>query len=218
MKLLEKISTKLLGNELVKTDDYKAQKQEMMKNLSSGLKVFKMPFFGRYMDDYDGELNWFTIKGYKLFKIPRCFTFKPWKYNYLEYEYRLGEFVIRHLPSAEGVRWGQKIKIVTRTPVTNTTNPQYYWTSLIEFMDGRGAHKGDLRKTIFKLGKSSMGVQFNDYDPHVFNITGDDYQELPSFGNSMYFVVDRTYINPAYYAEYDRAVKDYNKDESPLMI
>ena len=218
MKLLEWISNRMLGKELFKTNDYEAQKEEMIKSMSEGFKVFRKPYFARYMDDYDGELNWFTIKGVKLFKIPRCFTFKDWQIKTLSYQFRLGEVIINHLPSAEAVRWGQKIKITTRTPITNTTNPQYYWTSLIEFVDGQGAHRKSLGKTIEKLGKSSMGVQFDDYNPHVFELMGDDRMDMPSFGNSMYFVVDKSYINPAYYKEYDWAVKRYNDNESPLMI
>ena len=217
-KLLEKISTRMLGRELYKTNDNEAQKEEMIKCMSAGFKVFRKPYFSRYMEDYNGELNWFTIRGVKLFKIPRCFTFKPWDIKHLEYEFRLGELIIRRLPTAEVVRWGQRIKYSTRTPVTNTTNPQYYWSSLIEFVDGRGAHRMNLGKTIEKLGKSSMGVQFDEYNPHVFELMGDDRTAMPSFGNSMYFVVDKSYINPEYWKEYDFAAKRYNDNESPMMI
>ena len=63
-----------------------------------------------------------------------------------------------------------------------------------------------------------MGVQFDSYDPHVFTVTGDDKMELPEFGNSMYFVVDKSYVNPEYHDDYDTATKRYNSQESPLMI
>ena len=218
MKIFEYISNKLLGKELAKTNDYEAQKERMIKPLAKAFKVFKKPCFSRYMEDYKGEPQYFTIKGKKLFKIPLCLTCTDWKYTDISYEYRFGEFIIKHLPKAEAVRWGQVIKITTKTQVTNTTNPQNYWLSLLEFTDGHGAHKGNLGKTVEKLGKASMGVQFNDYNPHVFELTGDDMMEMPSFGNSMYFVVDKSYINPAYYKEYDWAVKRFNENESPMMI
>jgi hypothetical protein len=63
-----------------------------------------------------------------------------------------------------------------------------------------------------------MGVQFNEYNPHEFEMVGDDRMEMPSFGNSMYFVVDKSYINPTYWKDYDLYTKRYNQNESPLMI
>ena len=217
-RLLEKISEYFLGRELFNTDDYSAQKEQMIKQFTGSFKVFRKPYFARYMDDYKGEPKYFTIKGVKLFRIPNCFVCTDWKITTISYEYRFGEFFIRHLPKAEAVRWGQVIKITTKTPVTNTTNPQYYWTSLLEYTYGHGAHKGNLRLTIEKLGKSSMGIQFNEYNPHEFEMVGDDRMEMPSFGNSMYFVVDKSYINPTYWKDYDLYTKQYNQNESPLMI
>lgn len=217
-RLLEEISKRLLGQELVKTDDYAAQKERMIKPFTESFKVFRKPYFASYMEDYNGEPKYVTFKGIKLFKIPLCFTCTDWKYTDIAYQYRLGEFTIKHLPKAEAVRWGQVIKITTKTPVTNTTSPQYYWQSLLEFTYGQGAHKGSLRKTIEKLGKSSMGVQFDDYNPHEFEMMGDDYTDMPSFGNSMYFIVDKSYIRPDHWDEYDWATKQYNQNESPMMI
>lgn len=217
-KILHKISDKLLGQELYKTDSYRAQQEQMVEEFTNSFKVFRKPYFSRYMEDYKGEPKYFTIKGHKLFKIPLCLTCTDWKITKISYEYRLGEIVIHHLPRAEAVRWGQVIKITTKTPVTNTTNPQYYWQSLLEFTFGQGAHKGSLRKTIEKLGKSSMGVQFDDYNPHIYELSGDDYMNMPSFGNSMYFVVDKSYIKPDHWKEYDFATESYNKNESPMMI
>ena len=63
-----------------------------------------------------------------------------------------------------------------------------------------------------------MGVQFDEYNPHVFELIGDDMMAMPSFGNSMYFVVDRNYINTAHLHEYDFAVERIKKNESPMLI
>jgi len=217
-KILQKLSNRLLGRELYKTDSYKAQQEEMVEQFTESFKVFVKPCFARYMEDYKGEPKYVTFKGHKLFKIPLCLTCTDWKITKVSYEYRLGEIIIHNLPKAEAVRWGQHIRITTRTQVTNTTCPENYWQSLLEYTYGQGAHRGSLRKTIEKLGKSSMGVQFDDYNPHVFELAGDDYRSMPSFGNSMYFVVDKSYIKPNHWKDYDMYTKSYDENESPLMI
>ena len=218
MKLFERISNKLFQRECRKTNHFEVQKERMIKPLAGAFKVFRKPGFALYSEDYKGEPKYFTVKGVKLFKIPNCFVCTEWKYTDISYDYRYGEFNIRHLPSAEAVRWGQHLKLTTKIPVTNTTNPLNYWTSVLEFFDGRGAHKGNLGKTIEKLGTASMGVQFDEYNPHVFELIGDDMMAMPSFGNSMYFVVDRNYINTAHLHEYDFAVERIKKNESPMLI
>lgn len=216
MKILKRISRWLFNKELTKIPEFEPQKAEMLKNLSGAFKVFKKPYFDVSMEDYNGAANYFTIKGCKLFKIPLCFTNKPWKINGLVYYRQLGEFHIKGLPHAEAVIWGKKVTINTSIPKTNTTNPLNYWQSVLEFQEGYG--NKNLRQTIERMGRASMGIQFDDYNPHVLEICGDDRMMLPSFGNSMYFVLDRSYVNPEYYEDYDWAVKLIKENESPMMI
>ena len=218
MGYFSELAEKRFVDEYIKSFEFRHQKFLMVESIKKAFEVFRMPFFDVHIEEYEGEPEYFTLFGYKLFKKPHFLVKKDWKITSIKYEYRAGEFHINHLPHAECVMFGKKVTIKTTNPLTNTTSPENYWTSVLEYLDGRGAHRGSLRKTVLKLGKASMGVQFDSYDPHVFTVTGDDKMELPVFGNSMYFIVDRSYINPDHYDEYDMAVKYYNDNESPLMI
>ena len=196
MKLLNKIVDYKFAKERAKTGDFSAQKAKMIDSISGAFKVFRKPFFEVNVTDYTGEPEYFTIFGFKIAKKPVFMINKPCKYTRLRYTYYYGEFHIHTLPVAECVMYGKQIRIHTENPLTNTTSPENYWMSLLEFYDGHGAHKGSLRRTIEKMGMASMGVQFDSYDPHVYELKGDDYAELPEFGNSMYYVLDKSYVNP----------------------
>lgn len=218
MKLLTKLADWKFAQERAKTGDFSAQKEKMVEPIAGAFKVFRKPFFEVTVTDYTGEPDYFYLFGYKVAKKPAFLTKRPWKYTRLKYVYYYGEFHIHTLPIAECVMYGKHVRIHTENPLTNTTSPENYWMSLLEFFDGHGAHKGNLRKTIEKMGMASMGVQFDAYDPHVYEVKGDDFAQLPEFGNSMYYVLDKSYINPEYHAEYDRAIAWLKEYESPLMV
>lgn len=206
MKLFDLIAEFRFDNEREKTFEFWAQKQKMVDSISGAFKVFRKPYFVCYIEDYDGPAEYVTLFGKKLFKKPVFLIKHKWEYKKLSYRYVLGEFHITSYPSATCVMYGRKVTILTLNPkAVNETNRENYWMSIIEYLDGHGSHKGSLSKTIEKLGKESRGVPFGDF-------------ESSTSGNSMYFIVDRNYINPECYDEYDRATKRYNDNESPLMI
>ena len=63
-----------------------------------------------------------------------------------------------------------------------------------------------------------MGVQFDDYNPHVMEIDDGSDVKYKEASNSLYFIMDRSYINSGYFNEYDYGIKRYNDNESPFMI
>lgn len=192
--------------------------QYMMLPFKTALKVFREPNKSLSVDDYDGPPEYFTLWGLKLFKKPTILINHWWTYTTLDYQFRFGDLIIHRYPSATRVLYGKKYTLRTSIPETNTTSLRNYWTSVIEYQDGRGAHKGNISRTVVKLGKESMGVCFGDNDPHKLTLYDDDYQEKPAFGNSLYFIVDKSYIKKEWYDYYDFGVEQYNREESPLMI
>ena len=191
---------------------------KMMSPFTKGLKAFREPNKSVSVEDYDGPDEYFTFVGFKLFKKPRFLINKDWKCYPMRYYFRLSELNIFTYPKAICVKYGKTYTLTTSIPETNTTSLRNYWLSLIEYQEGMGAHRGSINKTVVKLGKESMGVQFDDYNPHKVTLYDDDYMEKPAFGNSMYFVVDKSYVRPEMYQWYDMGADEYNRNESPLMI
>lgn len=191
---------------------------QMMSPFKIGLKVFREPQKCLSVDDYEGPPEYFTLFKVKLFKKPVWLINHGWVVKPARYGFRLTQLYLTSLPSAKCVVYGKEYTLQTSITKTNFTSALNYWTSLIEYQEGMGAHRGSLSKTVIKLGKESMGVQFGDYNPHQVTLYDDDYMEKPAFGNSMYFVVDRSYIKPEFYKDYDFGAKQYEREESPLLI
>ena len=146
-------------------------KDEIMKPFAKALKVFVEPHYDVLVKDYEGEPEYFKVFNIKLFKKPYFLINKPWKYNKLNYTFRLGEFVIYGLPEASAVFYGKKISVIPYIPHTNTTSSYNYWLSILEYTEGHGAHSESIIKTVMYLGKASMGIQFNEYNPHVMEVS-----------------------------------------------
>lgn len=212
MNLFERIGVWRLRHEIRKTGDFKDQKLKLVQSVMPAFKVFNMPDFEvlyrKYIPDLDGEPEYVTIFGKKLFKKPCFLVKKDWVYTNLKYTYQFSEFHISHLPHAKCAMYGCIVEIKTKIPVTETTCPENYWTCILEYLYSNGSQRGSLRNLVLTLGKASMGV--DDVDEEELN--------SPDYKSSMYFIVDRSYINPKYYPEYDEATAYYNKNESPLMI
>ena len=213
-KYYDKKRAELVENEAFLSDPW----AKMMSPFKTALKVFREPNKSLSVEDYDGPPEYFTLWGLKLFKKPTFLINHCWTYTTLDYQFRYGDLIIRRYPSATRILYGKKYTLKTSIPETNTTSLMNYWMSVIEYQDGRGAHKGNISRTVVKLGKESMGVCFGDNDPHKLTLYDDDYQEKPAFGNSLYFIVDKSYIRKEWYDYYDFGVEQYNREESPLMI
>ncbi len=210
MNILKRIAIWRLNREVRKTLNFEDQKKKLIQPISRAFKVFKTPdfhvFFRDFDPEFDGEQEYVTLFGLKLFKKPDFLVKKKWVYTELSYTYRFGEFHINKLPTAKCIMFGYVVDISSNIPITETTNPENYWTSILEYLYGNGSQRGSLKHTILRLGKESRGV----YD--------DDDVDSPNHESSMYFIVDKSYIKPEYYDEYDIATKFYNENESPLMI
>ena len=181
----------------------------MFNTIKAANGVFVVPEMVVTVEKYTGPKPTIVVFG-KSIHLPRLFSYSEWA-NDVGYWWRFGDLHIERLPSATFVRlgkiWTCKFKF---TPINDTSSELNYWTSIIEYVHGQGAHKGSLMKTVEKLGKASLGLPILD----------DRWDEVNNGwkGNSLFFIVDRSYITPQYLSMYDFACKQYNKNESPSMI
>lgn len=189
-----------------------AESSEMFRHISLVKNVFKTPEMTfKEVNDYEIKPMYVDVLGKKR-QIPKklvCYDV----YKDVGYYYRFGEFTITSLPYALFVRCGKVYECRFTLPKTEATSLENYFTSILEYCEGRGSHMHSLGKTVEHLGKFSIGVPFgNDYQFEVRR--GSDM----IYPNSRHFVVDRSYIAPEKLKEYDNACKRYNANESPLLI
>ena len=189
-----------------------AKSTNMFHTVSAVKDVFKTPQIAfSEVEGYDIKPMYINIFGKKI-KIPQklvCYDVS----SDVKYYYRYGEFTITQLPYALFIRRGKVYKCVFDMPKTEVTSLENFFTSVLEYLYGHGAHVGNLSKTVEYLGKFSIGVPFGqEYQYEVRN--GNDL----IYPNSRHFVVDRSYIVDDKLKEYDWACKRYNANESPFMI
>lgn len=181
----------------------------MWNTMKAAEKVFVAPEMEVTVEKYKGPNPSIVIFGIPV-KLPMIFSYSEWA-NDVGYWRRLNELHIERLPAAYFVRlgklWTCKFKF---KPINDTSTEKNYWTSVIEYVSGQGTYKGNLHQLVQYLGKESLGLPFNE----------DDWDRVNNGwkGNSLYFVVDRSFIQPEYRSMYDFACKEYNKNESTLMI
>ena len=207
-RILKKINWKTLFLNEEKVKEL-AKGTNMFNTMRVAEKVFIVPEIVVTVKKYDGPKPTIDILG-KTIKLPRFFAFEE-NSNDIEFNWRLSEIYVRRMPKATFTRLGKTWECSFEfTPINDTSNKKNYWTSVIEYTHGRGVHKGSLSKTIQYLGKESLGLPFD----------GEDWDTVNNGfkGNSLYFVVDKSYVRPDYYSMYEFACKEYNKNESPLMI
>jgi len=189
-----------------------AKNSDMFHTVSVVQDVFKTPQIAfSEVDNYQIKPMYIKIFGKKI-KIPEKYVCYDVSSD-VKYYYRYGEFTITQLPYTVFVRCGKVYKCVFDMPKTEVTSVENFFTCVLEFINGRGSHAGNLGKTVEYLGKFSIGVPFGeDYQYEVRNGNNLIYP------NSRHFVVDRSYIVEDKLKEYDWACKRYNANESPFMI
>ncbi len=205
-KILQKLIDRKLARNRKKTTQFRAQQEATLSNVAGAFKVFREPGFVVEIENI--KCPWYT----QICQFFEKFD-KNWYIRQIRYTRKGSEFYIIQAPQAEKVWCGRRITLKTFIPKTNTTSEYNYWLSVLSYLEGSWGCMGNLERTVEYLGKASMGVEFNGCDPHEFAIEGQ-----PMGRNSMYFIVDKSYIRPEYYRSYDWAAKMVNDEESPLLI
>lgn len=189
-----------------------AKNTNMFNTVSVVQNVFKTPQIAfSEVNNYQIKPTYIKIFGKKV-KIPEKYVCYDVSSD-IKYYYRYGEFTITQLPYALFVRRGKVYKCVFDIPKTEVTSLENFFTSILEYLYGQGAHVRNLGKTVEYLGKFSIGVPFGEELKYEVR-QGSDL----IYPNSRHFIVDRSYIVDDKLKEYDWACKRYNANESPFMI
>lgn len=189
-----------------------AKNSDMFHTVSVVQDVFKTPQIAfSEVNNYQIKPMYIKIFG-KQVKIPEKYVCYDVSSD-VKYYYRYGEFTITQLPYALFIRRGKVYKCVFDIPKTEVTSVENFFNCVLEFVNGRGSHAGNLGKTVEYLGKFSIGVPFGEELKYEVK-RGNDL----IYPNSRHFVVDRSYIVNDKLKEYDLACKRYNANESPFMI
>ena len=194
------------------TAKFYAKTTEMFRTVSMVQSVFKTPEIAfSEAEGYNIKPMYTKILGKKV-RIPEKYVCYDTSSD-VKYYYNYGEFTITQLPYALFVRYGKPYKCVFTMPKTEVTSVENFFICVLEYLYGRGSHKGNLGKTVEHLGKFSIGIPFGE-DLHYEVRNGSNL----IYPNSRHFIVDRSYIVDEKLKDYDFACKRYNANESPFMI